>query len=118
VRFVSQSVVRIKAVSPNRTSPFSGQNISGSGSGVIFHEDAARYAGADTQWDLAVLRVTKDDLRNAGIDNYSIAALGDSDKVEVGETVIAAGNMLGEGITVTNGIIFLADERICRTHSY
>jgi len=134
VRFVSQSVVRIKAVSPNRTSPFSGENISGSGSGVIFHEDAdsiyiatnhhviqgsarvtigmddageaaARYAGADMQWDLAVLRVTKDDLRNAGIDHYSIAALGDSDKVEVGETVIAAGNMLGEGITVTNGII-------------
>lgn len=56
-----------------------------------------RVIGADTASDLAVVKVEQK--------NLPAATLADSDKVKVGEWVIAVGNPLGVGTTVTAGII-------------
>lgn len=58
----------------------------------------ATLVGSDAANDIAVLKVKAKDL--------TVAAIGDSDKLEVGETVVAIGNPLGSlGGTVTEGII-------------
>ena len=57
----------------------------------------AKLVGADPKSDLAVLKIEADDL--------PLARLGNSDKVEVGETVIAIGNPFGFDQTVTQGIV-------------
>lgn len=65
----------------------------------------AKLVGKDATSDLAVISVAKSDLKSAGIENVNTAKLGDSDKIEVGQTVIAIGNALGQGKTATVGII-------------
>jgi Do/DeqQ family serine protease len=57
----------------------------------------ATVVGSDEPSDLAVLKVSAVGL--------STLRLGDSDKVEVGDVVLAVGNPLGIGQTVTTGII-------------
>ncbi|MCV7411739.1 serine protease [Mycobacterium florentinum] len=68
---------------------------------VVFNdgkEVPANLVGRDPKTDLAVLKVDN-------VDNLSVARLGDSDKVRVGDEVIAAGAPLGLRSTVTHGII-------------
>lgn len=57
----------------------------------------AKVVGVDPRSDLAVLKIEARDL--------STLALGDSDRVRVGDVVLAIGNPLGIGQTVTAGII-------------
>lgn len=57
----------------------------------------ARVVGSDPPSDLAVLKVDAT--------NLPVLALGDSDRVRVGDIVLAIGNPLGIGQTVTMGII-------------
>ncbi len=57
----------------------------------------AKLVGSDPPSDLAVLRVDAD--------NFAMLRLGDSDRVRVGDVVLAVGNPLGVGQTVTAGII-------------
>ena len=57
----------------------------------------ARLVGADPPSDLAVLKVEAS--------NLPVLTLGDSDKTRVGDVVLAIGNPLGVGQTVTMGII-------------
>lgn len=57
----------------------------------------ARVVGADPQSDLAVLKVTASGLQPI--------ALGDSEGTQVGDVVLAIGNPLGVGQTVTMGIV-------------
>jgi Do/DeqQ family serine protease len=57
----------------------------------------ARLVGTDPPSDLAVLKINATDL--------PVLALGDSDRVRVGDVVLAIGNPLGIGQTVTEGII-------------
>ena len=57
----------------------------------------AKVVGSDPPSDLAVLKVDAT--------NLPVLALGDSDKVRVGDVVLAIGNPLGIGQTVTMGII-------------
>ena len=57
----------------------------------------AKLVGSDPPSDLAVLKVDAKDL--------PILSLGDSDKVRVGDFVLAVGNPLGIGQTVTSGIV-------------
>jgi serine protease Do len=57
----------------------------------------AKLVGTDQPSDLAVLKVDAKDL--------PVLTLGDSDKVRVGDVVLAVGNPLGVGQTVTAGII-------------
>ena len=65
----------------------------------------AKLVGKDATSDLAVISVSKSDLKSVGIESVNTAKLGDSDKIEVGQTVIAIGNALGQGKTATVGII-------------
>ena len=57
----------------------------------------AKLVGSDPPSDLAVLKIDAT--------NLPVVALGDSDKVRVGDVVLAIGNPLGIGQTVTMGII-------------
>ena len=75
---------------------------------VTFNEDTtvpAKVVGTDSSTDLAVISVSKEDLTDAGIDSVKVATFGNSDEVEVGESVIAIGNALGEGKTATSGMV-------------
>ncbi|MUL84954.1 MULTISPECIES: S1C family serine protease [unclassified Mycolicibacterium] len=68
---------------------------------VVFNdgkEVPANLVGRDPKTDLAVLKVDN-------VDNLVVARLGDSEKLRVGEEVIAAGAPLGLRSTVTHGII-------------
>lgn len=65
----------------------------------------AKVVGTDSTSDLAVISVLKSDLSAAGVDDYKIATFGNSDQLEVGESVIAIGNALGEGKTATGGMV-------------
>jgi S1-C subfamily serine protease len=58
----------------------------------------ARIVGRDIRTDLAVLKVD-------GVDNLTVAKLGDSDKLQIGEEVVAFGAPLGLDRTVTSGIV-------------
>jgi serine protease DegQ len=57
----------------------------------------ARIIGRDPETDIAVLKIDGKDLR--------AVPLGDSDRLEVGDFVVAIGNPFGLGQTVTSGII-------------
>jgi len=60
-------------------------------------EFKAKIIGTDTKTDLALIKIDAKDL--------PIATLGDSDKIEVGEWVIAIGNPFGLEHTVTVGVV-------------
>ncbi|MGN0483381.1 MAG: S1C family serine protease [Lachnospiraceae bacterium] len=65
----------------------------------------AEIQGTDTDNDLAVIKIQLSELKDDTKKNIKVAALGDSDQVEVGESAIAIGNALGYGQSVTTGII-------------
>lgn len=110
--------------------------VTGLGSGVIFDEDDENYyiitnnhvvegadslaanfigdikaeaklVGRDAVNDIAVVRVEKVKLSEETMASLSIAALGDSDKLEVGQLAVAIGTPATEALsnTVTTGII-------------
>lgn len=72
----------------------------------------ANYVGSDANSDLAVISVQKSNLKAAGITDYTIAKFGNSDKLEVGERVVAIGNAYGEGKSATQGIISALNKQI------
>lgn len=61
--------------------------------------------GSKSDKDIAVVAVNLSDIKSSTINQISIAELGDSDDVTLGQEVVAIGNALGEGQSVTNGII-------------
>lgn len=61
--------------------------------------------GLDADMDLAVVAVNLKDLSAETRSAIAIATLGDSSVLRLGEPVIAIGNALGYGQTVTNGIV-------------
>lgn len=72
----------------------------------ISDEKAAAYVkGTAPNDDLAVISVFLDELSEETLESIAIAALGDSDELEVGEPAIAIGNSLGYGQSVTTGVI-------------
>jgi serine protease Do len=108
---------------PESARPFRGPNQHGVGSGVIVTKDgyiltnnhvvdgaddirvalndgrefSAKVIGRDPQTDIAVLKIDAHDL--------PFLTLADSDKIEVGDVVLALGNPFGIGQTVTTGIV-------------
>ena len=62
--------------------------------------------------DLAVLYIYKEVLVAAGIDTIAFATFGDSDEMRIGDTVLAIGNAMGEGTSVTRGIISAEQRQI------
>ena len=55
--------------------------------------------------DLAVIAVKLSDVKDSTKDSIAIATMGDSDTLKVGEPVIAIGNALGYGQSVTTGVV-------------
>ena len=118
---VADSVVTIEATSETQGAQGSGVVVDGRGyivtnnhviseaatnpsefkMSVVFNDGSevpANLVGRDPKTDLAVLKVDN-------VDNLSVARMGDSEKIQVGEEVIAAGAPLGLRSTVTHGII-------------
>ncbi|MCP5054636.1 MAG: trypsin-like serine protease [bacterium] len=60
-------------------------------------EYTAKKIGADPRTDLALLKIKGKE--------YPFIELGDSDRLEVGEWVLAIGNPLGQDLSVTSGIV-------------
>ena len=65
----------------------------------------AKIKGYDSQKDLAVISVNLSDIPEEIKGKISIATIGDSSKLRVGEQVVAIGNALGYGQSVTTGIV-------------
>lgn len=61
--------------------------------------------GTDRSDDLAVVKVALADIKQETLNAIRIATLAETDSLEVGQGVIAIGNALGYGQSVTNGII-------------
>ena len=72
----------------------------------------AKVKGTDANMDLAVIAVSLDSLEGSTISNISIAVLGDSESLKVGEPAIAIGNALGYGQSVTTGVISALNRQI------
>ena len=66
---------------------------------------SAKIKGYDSQKDLAVISVNLEDIPSDAKSKISIATIGDSSKLRVGEQVVAIGNALGYGQSVTTGIV-------------
>ncbi|MCL2620692.1 MAG: S1C family serine protease [Defluviitaleaceae bacterium] len=134
VNAVKPSVVTITATLPGTGIFGLNQGQERAGTGILMYETASRYyiatnahviAGADNVTvsiegsteiravpigrddgnDLAVIAVYKADALESGITSVTLARFGDSNQVQVGEIAVAIGNAMGEGISVTNGII-------------
>lgn len=78
---------------------------------------SAKIKGYDSQKDLAVISVKLSDIPNETKSKISIATVGDSSQLMVGEQVVAIGNALGYGQSVTTGIISALDREVGVTGS-
>lgn len=72
----------------------------------------AHIKGTDSENDLAVLAVSLDAISDDTKSKIAIATLGDSDSLKVGQGVIAIGNALGYGQSVTVGYISALDREV------
>ena len=72
----------------------------------------ASVKGFDEERDLAVVSVSLDDVEDDSMDAVSIANIGSSDDLKVGEQVVAIGNALGYGQSVTTGIVSAKNRRM------
>ena len=72
----------------------------------------AKIKGRDADMDLAVISIPLSDLPKEVKDAIAIAKMGDSDELKLGEPVIAIGNALGYGQSVTGGYISALNREI------
>lgn len=82
---------------------------------VKFNDDkvySAEVRGTDSDCDLAVVTIPVKDLSSDTLGKIKVAALGDSDKVKVGDQAIAIGNALGYGTSVTVGYISAKEREV------
>jgi serine protease Do len=135
IKKVKPSIVCITSISQSSNIFSGTYETEGSGSGIMFYKDdskvyiatnnhvisgaksvsisiddseeliPATLVGKDSNADLAVISVAISDITKAGITNIQLATFGDSDSLQVGESVIAIGNALGNGNTATAGIV-------------
>lgn len=61
--------------------------------------------GADEDMDLAIVAIDLENVSEETLSSIKIATLGASESLQVGETVIAIGNALGYGQSVTTGVV-------------
>lgn len=66
---------------------------------------SAEIKGTDAENDLAVISVKLSDISTDTMNQIKIASIGDSDKLQLGEQVVAIGNALGYGQSVTSGYV-------------
>lgn len=72
----------------------------------------ATVKGSNDNKDIAVISIKLSDLSNDTINNIKIATLGDSTKLKVGNGVIAIGNALGYGQSVTTGVVSALEREV------
>ncbi|MCR5619191.1 MAG: trypsin-like peptidase domain-containing protein [Lachnospiraceae bacterium] len=75
-------------------------------------EVSAYLKGLEPSMDIAVISVLKSDLESGTIDQIRVAELGDSSGLVLGQNVIAIGNALGYGQSVTTGIVSALNREI------
>ena len=73
---------------------------------------SAAIKGTDSATDLAIIAVKLSDIPSDTMSKIQIAAMGDSDNAKVGQQVIAIGNALGYGQSVTVGYVSALDRQI------
>ncbi len=71
--------------------------------------------GSDSSNDLAVVSVNLSDIPQETMNAIKIATLGDSDELELGDQVVAIGNALGYGQSVTSGYVSAMDRDLTLT---
>lgn len=125
----------------SRSNPFTQQESTSVGSGVIINksdgeidiltnyhviEDAktltvtladnsnveASVKGTDEDRDLAVISIQVKDLSTDTLKSIAVATMGNSDNLQVGEQVVAIGNALGYGQSVTTGIVSATNRNV------
>lgn len=82
---------------------------------VCFVDDQVYTAytkGTDADNDLAVIAVKLSDIQESTLEQIAIIQIGNSDDLEVGEQVVAIGNALGYGQSVTTGIVSATNRQI------
>ena len=82
---------------------------------VCFIDDKvceATVKGSDSSNDIAVISVALNNVEGSTLDAIKVATLGDSNDLVIGEQVVAIGNALGYGQSVTTGIISALDRDI------
>ncbi len=82
---------------------------------VTFCDDQsvdAQIKGTDASADLAVVAVKLADIPSETMDAIKVITIGSSDDIEVGDQVVAIGNALGYGQSVTTGIISAKDRDV------
>lgn len=72
----------------------------------------AQIKGTDADNDLAVIAVPLDSISSDTMSSIAVATLGSSDELQVGEQVVAIGNALGYGQSVTTGIVSATDRTL------
>ena len=83
------------------------ETVNAGDNGDLNVEDAvsAKIKGTDADNDLAVVAVKKSDITEDTLNQIKIAQIGSSDDLAVGQQVVAIGNALGYGQSVTSGWI-------------
>lgn len=69
----------------------------------------AKIKGQSPRKDIAVISLSLKDLDNETLEKIKIATIGDSDTLKVGNGIIAIGNALGYGQSVTTGVVSAID---------
>ena len=72
----------------------------------------AQLCGYDGSMDIALLKVAVENLSSETAEALSVVSVGNSDELNVGEQVVAIGNALGYGQSVTTGIISALDRTV------
>lgn len=87
---------------------------------VTFNDESsveANIKGTNSDYDVAVIAVPLEDISDDTMEAISVATLGDSTELKVGEPAIAIGNALGYGQSVTTGVISALDRSVSTTDS-
>ena len=87
---------------------------------VTFNDQSsveANIKGTDAAYDVAVIAVALDQISDDTMSAISVATLGDSTNLKIGEPAIAIGNALGYGQSVTTGVISALDRSVSTTET-
>ena len=77
--------------------------------------EKATVVGTDSSADLAVISVKIKDIKDSTASKIKVATLGSSDDLKVGEEVVAIGNALGYGQSVTTGVVSAKNREVSLT---
>ena len=82
---------------------------------VVFidnEEVKASVKGRDSENDIAIMAVKLEDIKPETLEKIAVAHMGDSDELKVGQGVVAIGNALGYGQSVTVGYVSAIDREV------